>query len=103
LIAFLGNGDTKRVILVDDGIYVEVDGYRNHFSSSSNALLAPYESTLSKRKSQLPAMINPNRRELTSRIEWRNTIRHDAKNAATKRIAQVGRRPRVGTQHTVFK
>jgi YD repeat-containing protein len=92
--AYSIGASNRRVLLMDGGFYVDANGYRSQFDGSDHPLLAPHESTLLKRKATLPSLTEPQRRELTSRLEWRNFVRREGKGAA-KRVAQVGRRPRV--------
>uniref|UniRef100_A0A914UIF6 Tox-GHH domain-containing protein n=1 Tax=Plectus sambesii TaxID=2011161 RepID=A0A914UIF6_9BILA len=81
----------RRVLVVDGGFYVDANGYRSQFDGSEHPLLAPHETTLLKRKASLPALNEPQRRELTSRLEWRSFVRREGK-GASKRVAQVNGR-----------
>ncbi|VDM44506.1 unnamed protein product [Toxocara canis] len=97
--------EERRAILLDEGLIVDAGGYRSHFESVSHPLLEPYESAILKRKITLPASIEPARRELNMRFEWRGYVRrrdgsrgrhgHFGVDGAAKRVLQVGRRPRV--------
>uniref|UniRef100_A0A915BMY1 EGF-like domain-containing protein n=1 Tax=Parascaris univalens TaxID=6257 RepID=A0A915BMY1_PARUN len=94
--------EERHAILLDEGLIIDAGGYRSHFESVSHPLLEPYENAILKRKITLPASVEPKRRELNMRFEWRGYVRrrdgsrarHGGEGAA-KRVLQVGRRPRV--------
>ncbi|EFO27446.1 hypothetical protein LOAG_01036 [Loa loa] len=65
----------RQVTMLDEGLSVVAFGARTHFDGVTHPLLEPYETAISKRKITLPEAVDPPRRELNLRFEWRGYIR----------------------------
>lgn len=85
--------------ILDEGLLIIAFGARTHFDGVTHPLLEPHETAILKRKITLPEAIDPPRRELNLRFEWRGYIRRKESGRRDpekwRRVQQVGRRPRV--------
>ncbi|KAL4003026.1 GHH signature containing HNH/Endo VII nuclease toxin family protein [Acanthocheilonema viteae] len=65
----------RQVTVLDEGLLIVAFGARTHFDGVTHPLLEPHETAILKRKITLPETVDPPRRELNLRFEWRGYIR----------------------------
>ncbi|KAM3723400.1 Teneurin-1 [Dirofilaria immitis] len=65
----------QQVTILDEGLLIVAFGARIHFDGMTHPLLEPHETAILKRKITIPETVDPPRRELNLRFEWRGYIR----------------------------
>ncbi|KAM3723399.1 Teneurin-1 [Dirofilaria immitis] len=65
----------QQVTILDEGLLIVAFGARIHFDGMTHPLLEPHETAILKRKITIPEAVDPPRRELNLRFEWRGYIR----------------------------